>query len=225
MNDIELEGWRAQWQTVALPPTDLRARVERETRMMRRSVVGELVVTVACGGGSVAWAVLSRRTDVLVLAFGTWVFIVIAWAISLFLRRDAWAPAAVSTAAFLDLSILRCRRRREAIVAQGILYVLILVFDLAWIYLFGRQRDSRDILSLLTSGAIAWIWPVTAALGFAAVRWHERLTRELETLQRVRASLADNGRQPTGEEPWQLQIETARGSGKKKRRGGLSARS
>lgn len=121
MNDVELESWRAQWQAAALPPANLQDRVERETRMMRRVVVGEIAVTVAFGGGSVAWAVLSRRTDALVLAFGIWVFIVIAWAISHLLRRDAWSPASLTTTAFLDLSILRCRQRREAIVAQAIL--------------------------------------------------------------------------------------------------------
>src|SRR5262245_54066593 len=149
MQDVELEGWRAQWQTVAQPPADLHARVERETRMMRRMLEGELVVTLVLGGGSATWAVLSRRTDALVLALGIWVFIVIAWATSLYLRREAWAPTSMSTAAFLDLSILRCRRRRQAIVAQAVLYALILAFDLTWIYQFSRAGGSRDLLSFL----------------------------------------------------------------------------
>jgi hypothetical protein len=186
MQDVELEGWRTQWQTVARPSADLHARVERETRMMRRMLVGELVVTLVLGGGSVTWATLSRRTDALVLALGIWLFIAIAWATSLYLRREVWAPASLTTAAFLELSILRCRRRRQAIVAQAVLYVLILAFDLTWIYQFSRAGDSRDLLSFLTSDVMAWLWLVTVALALAAVRWRQRLTRELEMLVRLR---------------------------------------
>src|SRR5215218_929824 len=189
MNDVELASWRAQWQSVAPPPRDLKDRVERETRMMRRFVIGELVVTLVFGGGSVTWAVLSGRTDALVLAIGVWVFIAVAWAISILLRRDAWSPATLSTAAFLDLSILRCRRRREAIPAQAILYVLILAFDLAWIYFFGQEPGSRDVGSFVTSGNVVWVWLLTIVLGIAAMRHRHRLSRELEMLTHLRAEL------------------------------------
>ncbi len=175
-------------------------------------------------GGSITWAALSRRTDARVLASGIWVFIVIAWAMSHLLRRDAWTPASVSTAAFLDLSILRCRRRREAALVQGFLYVLILVFDLAWTYV-GREPQSRDILSFLTSAGVVWLWPVTAALGFAALRWHQRLSRELETLMRVRVCLDDDTAQPQGEQVSESQIKNVKGFGKRRRRGGSSATS
>src|SRR5262245_8001274 len=189
MSDVELESWRAQWQTAAPPPADLKARVERETRMMRRFVAGELAVTVVFGGASVVWAALSRRTDVVILAIGVWVFIAAAWTISFLLRCDAWSPATLSTAAYLDLSILRCRRRHEAIVGQAALYALILGFDLAWIYSFGREPGSRDLLSFLTSGSVAWVWPMTAVLAISAWRWRLRLSLELQTLTRLRASL------------------------------------
>jgi hypothetical protein len=186
MNDVELESWRAGWQAAVTPPIDLKARVERETRMMRRFVVGEVLITLAFGGGSLAWALATRRTDAIVLAIGIWVFLAIAWAISFLLRRDAWAPTTLSTAAFLDLSILRCRRRHEAVAAQAALYVLILAFDLAFIYFFGRERESRHLVTFLTSGGVAWIWPVTAVLGFAALKWRRRLGRELDALVRLR---------------------------------------
>jgi hypothetical protein len=224
MNDVELELWRAQWQTAAPPPPDLRDRVERETRMMRRFVVGEIVVTLVFGGGSVTWAVLSRRTDAMLLALGVWVFIAVAWTISFLLRRDAWSPVTLSTAAFLDLSILRCRRRREAIVAQGVLYVLILAFDLAWIYFFGREPGSRDVPSFLTSGSVVWVWLVTAMIGIAALRRRQRLTRELETLTRLRVGLDNDTRHPKGEELWESRIKNVKGFGKRKRRGGWFVR-
>ena len=190
MTDAELDSWRARWHTALAVAPDLKRRVEREMRLMRRFVVAECLVTLAFGGGSLGWAVLSQRTDVLVLAVGIWVFIAVAWTISVLLRHDAWSPAAMSTAAFLDLSILRCRRRREAIVAQAILYALILTFDLAWIYFTRPERASSGLLSFLTSGSVAWVWVVTAILAAVAVRQRQRVTRELEGLMHLRRSVS-----------------------------------
>jgi hypothetical protein len=191
MSDVELDSWRADWQAVAPPLPDLKTRVERETRMMRRLVVGEIAVTLVFGGTSLAWAALSRRTDAAVLALGVWVFIAAAWAISFLLRREAWSPATLSAVAYLDLSVLRCRRRRESIAAQAVLYSVILGFDLAWIYSFGPEPGSRGVLSFLTSAGVAWVWLVTAILAIAAWRWRLRLSRELETLTRLRSGLDD----------------------------------
>ena len=61
---------------------DLKERVERETRMMRRFLVGEVIITVVFCGGTLAWTLLSRRTDALVLAIGVWFFTAVAWTIS-----------------------------------------------------------------------------------------------------------------------------------------------
>src|SRR5688500_3530046 len=115
--DIELDSWRRQWQADARVLPDPKALVERETRRMRRVVAGDIAVTLVLGGGSLGWMWLSRRTDVLVLALGIWLFIGIAWTLAFLLRRGAWAPVSATTAAFLDLAILRCRRRHEAVIA------------------------------------------------------------------------------------------------------------
>jgi|SRR5262245_2420763 len=184
--DRELDAWRREWQAESPPLPDLKARVERETRMMRWFVAAEILVTVVIGGGSVALAVLSPAMDMVLLAIGVWVFIAIAWTISFLLRRGAWAPATATTSAFLDLSILRCRRRREAVLAQAVLYALILGFDLVWIYFSAAPATRHGAVAFLTGPAIAWIWLVTAVLGVAAVRYRRRLTRELETLTGLR---------------------------------------
>ena len=182
--DVELESWRRSWRAGAAAVPDLRERVERETRMMRRFVIAEVIITVVFCGGTLGWTLLSRRTDALVLAIGVWFFTAAAWVMSYLLRRDAWAPATLTTSAFLDLSILRCRRRREAIVAQAVLYVLLMAFDLAWIY--SVRGDSGGVIAFLTEPSIAWVWPVTAGLAVVAVVQRRRLGRELERLGDLR---------------------------------------
>lgn len=185
--DLELESWRHQWQAESAVAADLKARVERETRAMRRAVLGEIIVTVVFCGGAVAWALLSRRADTLVLAIGVCLFTAIAWGISFLMRRDAWAPSTSTSSAFLDLSILRCRRRREALIAESALYVIILGFNLAWIYV--DRPESPPVATFLAGRDIAWVWAITAALGVAAVRRRARLSRELEALTNLRQRL------------------------------------
>jgi hypothetical protein len=186
--DVELDSWRRLWQARAPVVPDVRARVERETRRMRWFVAGDIAVTIVVGGGSLAWAVLSRRTDALVLAIGVWLLLAIAWTLAFLLRRGAWAPAAATTTAFLDLTILRCRRRHEAVVAQAVLYVMILGFDLTWIY-FATPRPVPGAVAFLTSSAIVWVWAITAVLGVAAVRYRRKLARELSALTDLRREI------------------------------------
>jgi hypothetical protein len=188
--DVELGLWQRQWKSASHDTAGLKQRVERETRAMRRFVLGEIAVTIVFGGGSLAWAALSPRTDALVLALGVWAFIAMAWTISFLLRRGAWAPVAATTTAFLELSILRCRRRRESIVAQSVLYVLIVGFDLTWIYLARPSRAASGVTAFLTSGEIAWVWAVTLGLAATAVWQRRRLGRELEMLTRLRRQIA-----------------------------------
>ena len=190
--DIELDTWRRQWHTPATRlPVDLAARVERDTRWMRRFLIGEIAVTIAFCGGSATWTALSGRTDVLVLAIGIWTFTAIAWTMSWLLRRGAWAPVASTTTAFLELSILRCRRRREAVLAQAVLYVMILSFDLVWIYFERAGRSPVTPMAFVTSPSLFWVWGMTAVLGAIAL-WHRRrLGHELTNLISLRRLVDD----------------------------------
>jgi hypothetical protein len=183
--DLELDAWRRVWQADSPVLPSLKERVERDTRWMRRFVWGEIVVTIVFGGGSLAWALFSLRADALVLALGIWAFIAIAWTISFLLRRGAWTPLTATTTAFLDLSILRCRRKRESIAVQAALYCMILGFDLIWIY-FTREPVEPSVIVFLASREFAWVWLITLVLGIVAVNERRRLTRELETLMNLR---------------------------------------
>ncbi len=217
--DVELDTWRRDWQAGAIAPANVTQRVERETRMMWRFVIAEIAVTVVFAGGSVAWAALSHRRDALGLVIAIWAFIAIAWTISWLLRRGAWGPVMATTTAFLELSILRCRRRREAIVAQCVLYLMIFSFDLAWIYFQRAQESPLDVATFLTTGSVVWTWMITAALAVMAVRQRQRLGRELKYLTRLQAQLEHPRIQAQAEErSWHSPTTSVKRLGKKKLR-------
>jgi hypothetical protein len=184
--DLELDTWRREWQADTTGAIDLTARVERDTRRMRYLLIGDILVTVIFGGGSIAWAAVSRRNDVMVLVGGMWAFLAVAWLMSWVLRRGAWTPLAATTAAFLELSILRCRRRREATYGQCALYVAILSFDLWWIRTYSPPHAAMDLATFLTTPALLITWLVTAVLAVIAVLNFRRLGRELESLTALR---------------------------------------
>ena len=180
--DLELDGWRRAWQAESRVPANLVARVARETRRMRYLLISEILITVIIGGGTIVLALLYRRNDMLVLAAGVWTFIAIAWLMSWLLRRGAWGPLASTTAAFLELSILRCRRRREAILAQSVLYVMILSFDVWFIRTHSPPHAAMDLVTFFTHWIFMAVWLITAVLAVLAVRQHRRLGGELESL-------------------------------------------
>lgn len=184
-SDLELEGWQRLWRSQPAS-IDVRQRVEAGNRAMRHGLMWEIAVTIFMGGGSLLWAIVSERVEVLVLAVAVWGFIAIAWTASILLRRGVWQPAASTTAAFLRVSILRCERSLEAIVVQAVLYLVILAFDLAWLYWY---RQETDVWTFLTRPVVlVVVGIVTPILGAVALWYRGRVRRELENLRRLATS-------------------------------------
>ncbi len=200
-SDAEFDAWRRQWQAASPAAVDARGLVDRGTRRMHWTLAAQILVTLVWGGGSLLQVELSRRTGTLTLAIGVWVFLAIAWAMALRLRRGTWAPMTQTTAAFLDLATLRCRRRRQAVVAQAGLYVALLTFDLVWIYVYGAEPRVADPWAFLSAGDMWWVWGVTAVLAVYAFRRWRALTRECENLATLQQ---ENGRRSVGEVPGEL---------------------
>src|SRR5258706_3378620 len=113
--DTELEAWRQQWQSGATVPLDLRRKVERQSRVMKIALMGDILVTITIGGATTGWAFRSPQPDIVLLAVATWVFIATAWTFTLTVNRSNWSPSAQDTAAFVDLSVRRCRGRPSGI--------------------------------------------------------------------------------------------------------------
>ena len=108
---------------------------------MRRGLI-EIANTIIGGGVSV-WAALSRRADVTVLAIAVGILFAVAWTASLLLRR-VWQPNTATTTAFVEVSILRRKRSLQAIWVQAVLYVVILVFDLVWLFHYRGESSVSE---------------------------------------------------------------------------------
>jgi len=185
--DHELERWQREWRAHDVIPAALAARVARGSRWMRWGVVVEIVVTAVFGGGTAAWAMLSRRSDVAILSAGVWLLIAIAWTLSMLLRRGAWQPAGATTAAFMELSILRCERGLQGLRAQVAMFALILAFDLVWLYWSGGYTSVWTFLTRPAVVVIAWIGTAVSA---AMALWYRRhVRRELTELLRLRKEI------------------------------------
>jgi hypothetical protein len=134
--DAELDLWREQWQSSSEAPalSGLSKRVARQSRYMRIMLMADILVTLVIGGGTVVLAMRNPRIETAILAAATWLFITAAWIFGLSNRKDAWSPAASTTAAFLDLSLRRCRGNLRATTFGAILYFVEMAFCLSWVY-------------------------------------------------------------------------------------------
>jgi hypothetical protein len=185
--DLELEGWQRQWRAQEAVPADLAKAVEAGTRGIRRGLIAEIGVTMVMGGGALGWAIVSRGPDVIVLAIGVWILIGIAWIVSTLLRRGTWQPVTATTTAFVEVSILRCERSLQAIWIQAVLYVVVLVFDLVWLYNYRAESNVREFL--MRPAVVIVLTIVTPALAAAAVWYRRRLQRELKNLVGLRRAV------------------------------------
>lgn len=185
--DRELDRWQHQWRAQDDVPGDLVKKVESGTRSMRRGVIAEIIVTIVFGGSSLIAALVLQQAEIAVLAIAIWMFIAIAWTASLLLRRGSWEPATFTTAAFLDLSILRCERALHAVTIQAILYVVILTFDLVWLFDYRSETSVREFL--LRPMVLLFLLGVTPVAAGAALWYRRRLRGERHHLLQLRRQL------------------------------------
>jgi hypothetical protein len=189
--DSEWEVLGREWRQVSQPLPDLRARVRKESRRLRLFLAGDILVTVLFGGGSLAWAVVSRQTDVAQLAVAVWTCIGAAWLFGMVNRAGTWSPSASTTTAFLDVSIRRCRATAAMAVFGMALWLAEVVFFSAWVYRYLARR------SLVTVEAFLLSWPMivweaaTVVFLILSMRYRRRQQAELASLLDLKHHLDD----------------------------------
>jgi hypothetical protein len=182
--DVDLDTWRRQWQAAPTDShreswaADLKEHVERDSRWIRISLVAPVLVTAVIGGGIVFHALRTEQTADIVLAAEAWVFILVTWFGSIRIARGTWRPLAETTAAFVDLSIRRCRANIRAVPFGLALYVCQLI-----VVVLLRLSYAPDWSAVLT----AWPTVVLGAIVFpalvvAAVWFTRRQRAKLEHL-------------------------------------------
>ena len=187
--DDELERWQREWRAQPAVPLDLRRMVERDLRSRHLNLLASIAVTAIMGGGTALWAAHSGDRDWMVLAFVVWVFIAVAWALTLQLEwQRGPRPHADSTAAFLDYAIRSRRSRLQALTASVVLYIILFVFVLVWRYRTMAEA-TRDPWLYLTSARVLTLLAISAVLAVLAVVHRRRLDRELHSLVKMHDAL------------------------------------
>lgn len=176
--DTELEVWRHQWQSGTPVPLDLRRKVQRQSRFMKIGLIVEILVTIVIGGAVAGWAVRSPQPDILLLAIETWVFVAVAWAFGLAVNRGNWSPSAQDTAAFIELSVRRCRARLAGIWFASAAFLFHTAFVLGWVYHYSPTHQ-MPLLTWLLFGSVPIdvVWLCALAF-FCSLFWYRRRKRE-----------------------------------------------
>jgi hypothetical protein len=110
MRDDELEVWRRQWHGQPAVPIDLIRKVERQTMYMQLDWIAQILPGLI-GVATVVAAIVMRSWTWVLLACGTWLFNIVGWWFMIRNTEGMWTPVAQTTAAYIELSIERCRRK------------------------------------------------------------------------------------------------------------------
>jgi hypothetical protein len=188
----DLEQLKQRWQAQAAPGPDvaaLRERVGADTRAHQRTLVLVGLATLLVVVLTLLYAWRSARTAAWVSFVFTTGFATVVWLVALWLSRGTWRPRDESTAAYLDVSIQRCKSVIVAAPVGVLLYVAGLAGTLAW-----KQRllgvDWGQLLDTPAMIAAGWIG---APLYSLCMLWNaQRQRRRLAVLTDLKRQLSES---------------------------------
>jgi len=188
--DIELQDWREQWQSETSIPADLRKSVERQSRLMRIGLLGDVAVTLVIGGGSIAWAMRRGNAEFAPVALAAWVFLAAAWMFVLIANRGLWSPPAMESSAFVDLSIRRCRSTLATLWFAVALFFAEIAFGLGWAYTHS-VKGHIPLMRWLLFGSLRVdiVWIATAVFLGALIWYRRKKQMELARLLNLREQM------------------------------------
>ncbi len=180
--DLELDGWRQQWQQQPAQPTAaaLKESVLRETQRLKVMMLAPVAVTVGIGGWVLLRAWLAPAAGAVALAIGVWSYIALAWAGSLWIARGTWRPRAETTAAFLQLAIGRCESALRSVPFAIALYA----FELAFVCLWTVRNGMSTAAEMATTPSMIVMGWLGGPLFVVLMLWYAR--RKQAELRRLR---------------------------------------
>ncbi|MFO1504299.1 MAG: hypothetical protein U1F39_10865 [Steroidobacteraceae bacterium] len=187
----DLDSLRQRWQTQAPPTADvnaLRQRVADESRTNTRTLVIVSIGTLLVLGFTLLRAMRSDEPNTWVSVVFVTCFAVLVWLVAMVLSRGTWRPRDDSIAAYIDLSIHRCRSVIVAAPVGIVLYVAGLIGSLAW-----RQRllgvEWQQLLQAPEMILAGWIGAPAYAIGMLINARVQR--RRLAFLEKLRRELGE----------------------------------
>jgi len=191
MQDDELDMWREQWLAEPAVAIDLIQRVERETVQMRLGRLA-LFVPAALAAALTVLVAMKPNTVGVLFAAGLWLFMGILGWIDKRNMREMWSPASETPAAYLQLSIERCRRTERGWRIGRVLAVLLTAFVLFGVYeLIGSAGALNTTVSYwIVAATFLWtICVVGSVLLFVQRRIVRKMRTELEYLLNLQNQL------------------------------------
>jgi len=185
MNALQnLDEMKQRWQAQATAGPDLTAlrdRVAADNRNHRRTLVFVAIATLAVLLITFGYAWQSARTAAWFSFAFTAAFAALVWLVAMWLSRGTWQPRDGSTAAYLEVSIQRCRSVILAAPVGVVLYLAGLAGSLAWKQrLLGLEWD--QLLAAPSVIIAGWIGAPLYSLGMLwnAQRHRKRLALLLD---------------------------------------------
>jgi len=187
-----MEAWQSEAPEEAAPAPlsdEVRRRIRKRVRWASFRLILKAAANVIVSVGMLVWLGFYldlRRAIDLTAMIASVIFIIAAMTFSLWNFRGTWWPATESTANFIDLSIVRCRRKLVALRFCYIFLAVELAFMIPWAVwaLLSRANPWAPGAWLLVFG---WMVLFSTALVTWASWYRKRTLRELaewEELQR-----------------------------------------
>jgi hypothetical protein len=192
MKDDELELWKQQWQRRPDVVIDLIRRVEREAVQMR---MGWLALVAPAAVATVVTVLVAMKPNVggILFAAGLWLIMGIGVWLGKRSQKGLWAPAAETTAAYLELSIERCRRTQRGLRFWRLFpfFFAVTAFVLFGVYKGLKEKGALETTEDYWIVAATFLWTICVQGFVLYVLWRHgrKMQVELEYLLNLQRQL------------------------------------
>ena len=189
--DAELTAWQREWREQPLSSTSTDELVRTVRRGNRNAIYGTVaaaVFTVAALAPLLQRAANGDAEPRFVMGMLT--FVALVWVSALWLARGTWRPRDETTAAFLEVSIRRCRAALLAVPVAAVLYCA----ELLYVLLSTHRLEGASWGDMLRSTQFLVVGWIGGPVYIGGQLWYARRQRQrLVRLQQLQTELAGPG--------------------------------